>query len=106
MVISRAAALTACYAGTLGTLQLANPRCRALSPATQVRLAHCNSQTRAAALTACYAGGLLVNGAGKTNACCAVACFSAAPLHYSIYYRYENSFLEKVAFLLISKYNA
>lgn len=29
MVISRAAALTACYAGTLGTLQLANPRCRA-----------------------------------------------------------------------------
>lgn len=35
MVISRAAALTACYAGTLGTLQLANPRCRALSPATQ-----------------------------------------------------------------------
>lgn len=49
---------------------------------------------------------MVISRAAALTACCAVACFSAAPLHYSIYYRYENSFLEKVAFLLISKYNA
>ena len=106
MVISRAAALTACCAGTLGTLQLANPRCRAYCLLRRYAWHIATCKPALPRFIACYAGGLLVNGAGKTNACCAVACFSATPLHYNIYYRYENSFLEKVAFLLISKYNA